>query len=277
MANPQVAALLKPNQLAVYGRDLRGVDGQAWVIRRGADRKGGEIVVGMPCTGASGCVEPPAGVQALRERLQALESRSWPRPSARPSAPDPRSPQPMTRRTAVAGGLGAAGAAAILSLSTCRPRPPPADDRQGVGRDAFGPEVFGAGALDAGTWAVVSEGDFRDKQVEVSDQRPPPARRLRVRCDTIGTDDGSVKFLGVRRRRPLRLSLGTRVGVDVDWNNQTNGSYLSAGLVLSPVETDTNPLRGPTWLQLEYVGVPPGRHGRGCRSTSFGRSRSHPA
>ena len=55
---------------------------------------------------------------------------------------------------------------------------------------------------------------------------------------------------------------GTRIAVELDWNDQPNGSYLSAGLILAPEPTEANPSRGRSWLKVEYVGVPPGRNAR---------------
>jgi hypothetical protein len=52
------------------------------------------------------------------------------------------------------------------------------------------------------------------------------------------------------------------VAVRLDWGAQANGSYLTAALVLSPHVTGGNPLTASDWLQVAYVGVPPGRNAR---------------
>jgi len=115
---------------------------------------------------------------------------------------------------------------------------------------------FSSPSLDASRWALCSEGDFKEKVADVLEGR------LRLRCGTIGTDDRTVKFLGVRSASPLKLSRETRVSAELDWNNQPNGCYLSGALILSPQDTSGNPLTGPDWLRVEYVGVPPGKNGR---------------
>jgi hypothetical protein len=86
--------------------------------------------------------------------------------------------------------------------------------------------------------------------------------RLRLQADTRDTRDDTVKFLGVRSITAFRLGRETRVTTDLDWNDQANGSYLTAGIVLSPVLTVGNPLSAPDLLRIEYIGVPPGRNGR---------------
>jgi hypothetical protein len=99
--------------------------------------------------------------------------------------------------------------------------------------------------------------------------------RLRLRADTRGTRDDTVKFLGARSRARRRLRDGARIAVHLDWNDQANGSYLSAGVVLAAQATDGNPLRTPDWLSVEYVGVPPGRNARlKVDACSGGRTRT---
>ena len=110
--------------------------------------------------------------------------------------------------------------------------------------------------LDPDQWAVTSAADFRENIVEVLDGR------LRLQVDTIGTDDETVKYLGVRSVGPIRFAAETRITAELDWNDQANGSYLRAGLVLSPLATSGNPQEGSDWLKVEYVGVPPGKNAR---------------
>jgi hypothetical protein len=52
------------------------------------------------------------------------------------------------------------------------------------------------------------------------------------------------------------------VSFELDWNNQQNGSYLSAGVILAPDVTSGDPGALSDWLKIEYVGVPPGHHAR---------------
>jgi hypothetical protein len=134
---------------------------------------------------------------------------------------------------------------------------------------------FGSGRLDPSRWERTHQGDFREWSVEVVDSirrrtaspdaaAAPlsPIYRLRLRADTRGTRDDTVKFLGARAVPPITLRDGREIVVQLDWGNQTNGSYLTAGVVLSPHVTQGNPLTTDDWLSVTYVGVPPGRHGR---------------
>jgi len=73
----------------------------------------------------------------------------------------------------------------------------------------------------------------------------------------MGTKDDTVKFHGVRSLEKIDFSDGKSISFDLDWNDQTNGSYLTAGLYLCPVSTDTSPRQGLDWVAVEYVGVPP--------------------
>jgi hypothetical protein len=124
-------------------------------------------------------------------------------------------------------------------------------------------ETFARGGLEPARWQVIADGDFRERAVDVVTARGgSPGFRLRIRADTRGTADDTVKVLGVRSVQPIALEGRTRVAVTLDWNDQANGSYLTAGLVLSPHVTAGSPLATPDWLRIEYVGIPPGRNAR---------------
>jgi hypothetical protein len=125
-------------------------------------------------------------------------------------------------------------------------------------------ETFDAGTLEASRWVRTVDGDFREHVADVADVSPHGAHdfRLRLRADTRGTRDDTVKFLGVRTVERFAVRDGTRIAIELDWNNQANGSYLSAGLILTPEASGANPLRSRSWLKAEYVGVPPGRNVR---------------
>jgi hypothetical protein len=111
---------------------------------------------------------------------------------------------------------------------------------------------------------VTAEGDFREHTVDVV-----PDGRLRLRADTLGTRDDTVKFLGARSRQAFPLDDGLCVAATLDWNEQRNGSYLSAALVLAEEETAGNPMNGrSSWVAVEFVGVPPGRNARRIVSES---------
>lgn len=116
-------------------------------------------------------------------------------------------------------------------------------------------DAFDSSELEA--WEVTSKNDFNERVVETRRDA-----RLRIRADTMGTRDDTVKFLGARLRRPIAIGAGVCVSTTLDWNHQTNGSYLSAALVLAGGETRENPLDLDDWLAVEYVGVPPGRKAR---------------
>ena len=123
---------------------------------------------------------------------------------------------------------------------------------------------------DLSAWAVTSKNDFNERSVEVSNDA-----RLRIRADTMGTGDDTVKFLGARLRRPVEIGDGICLATTLDWNDQANGSYLTAALVLAAEETNENPLDLEDWLAVEYVGVPPGRNARlQIRERREGRSRT---
>src|SRR5258705_2681062 len=129
-------------------------------------------------------------------------------------------------------------------------------------------EDFGTGRLDPSRWERTAAGDFREWSVDVVDAPGParpassPAYRLRLRADTQGTRDDTVKHLGARLTQPISLREGREIAVQLDWADQANGSYLTAAVVLSPHATQSNPLDTPDWLKVAYVGVPPGRNAR---------------
>jgi hypothetical protein len=86
--------------------------------------------------------------------------------------------------------------------------------------------------------------------------------RLRLRCGTRGTDDKTVKSLGIVSRESLDLTGTKRLSLDFDWNNQANGCYLTGAVYLCPTLTQENPETEPQWVRIEYVGVPPGKNAR---------------
>ena len=124
-------------------------------------------------------------------------------------------------------------------------------------------EDFERGSLDSSRWEVTSDGDFAEAIVDVIDIDATEATdyRLRLGANTIGTSD-PLKYLGVRSTDDLDFSAVREVAFDLDWNDQANGCYLTAGLYLCPVSTDKNPGDEPNWLAFEYLGVPPGKNAR---------------
>jgi hypothetical protein len=132
-----------------------------------------------------------------------------------------------------------------------------------VGQAAIWTDTFSGPSLDPARWQVTVDGDFRERSIQVAG--PPQGSgggRLGVRADTRGTGDETVKVLGVRSVPSIALDREVKISVDLDWNAQSNGSYLSAGVVLSPHATSQSPFKASDWLKVEYVGVPPGRNAR---------------
>ncbi len=131
-------------------------------------------------------------------------------------------------------------------------------------------EDFSSPSLEEGRWVLTADGDFQERTVDLTGDH-----RLRLRADTTGTRDDSVKFLGVRTREAFAVGDGLCVAATLDWNDQANGSYLSAAVILSGTETLKNPLRDEDWLAVEYIGVPPGGNARLQLSSSrSGRPRT---
>jgi len=132
-----------------------------------------------------------------------------------------------------------------------------------IGQAAVWMETFSEPRIDPGRWQVTADGDFREWGVQVAElPQGLGSGRLGVRADTRGSSDQTVKVLGVRSVPLIDLDREVRISVDLDWNEQANGSYLSAAIVLSPSSTSQSPFDAPDWLKVEYVGVPPGRNAR---------------
>jgi hypothetical protein len=123
---------------------------------------------------------------------------------------------------------------------------------------------FSDGTLNPQLWQITREGDFKESTIDVYDADPTENvdYRLRLRMNTIGTKDDTVKFHGVRSVEKVNFSDGKEISFDLDWNNQSNGCYLTASLYLCPTATNGNPRNEKDWLKIEYVGVPPGRNAR---------------
>jgi hypothetical protein len=134
--------------------------------------------------------------------------------------------------------------------------------RPGVESPVVFQESFEHGSLDSSRWEITTDGDFAEVVVDVYDvdSSEDTDYRLRLRANTIGTSD-PLKFLGARSRNEFDFSNGSAVSFDLDWNDQSNGCYLTASLYLCPVISD-NPKDEDNWLKFEYTGVPPGRNVR---------------
>lgn len=125
-------------------------------------------------------------------------------------------------------------------------------------------DTFDHGSLNPQRWQITREGDFKESIIDVYDADPTENvdYRLRLRANTIGTKDDTVKFHGVRSVEKMNFSDEKETSFDLDWNNQSNGCYLTASLYLCPTVTNGNPREGKNWLKFEYVGVPPGHNAR---------------
>ena len=130
---------------------------------------------------------------------------------------------------------------------------------------------FSNGTLNHKLWQITRDGDFKESTVDIYDADPTKKvdYRLRLRANTIGTKDDTVKFQGVRSIEKMNFSAGKEISFDLDWNNQSNGCYLTASVYLCPMVTNGNPGEEKDWLKFEYVGVPPGRNARGVIATKI--------
>lgn len=126
-------------------------------------------------------------------------------------------------------------------------------------------------------WAITRNGDFRISIIDIFDVYPEGKGdyRLRLRSDTINTRDDTVKFHGARCRYQIDFTTPKGISVDIDWNNQANGCYLTAAICLCPTITSGNPQDEENWLQFEYIGVPPGKNARCAISTKINNIVRH--
>jgi len=123
---------------------------------------------------------------------------------------------------------------------------------------------FDEGYLDPERWQIVHEGDIRQNTIDVVavDRIHRDDYRLRLGMNTIGTRDDSVKYIGIRSMDKLSFQDLNEISFDLDWNNQTNGSYLTTAVYLCHTVSNSNPEREEDWLKFEYIGVPPGQNAR---------------
>jgi len=129
-------------------------------------------------------------------------------------------------------------------------------------------DAFDAPRLDTERWQLTRQGDVKESLIDIVDGR------LRMRLDTMSTRDETVKYHGIRTKQAFSLTDGLEIAMDVDWNKQANGCYMTAGLYLSPVATEANPGGEKDWLKFEYVGVPPGQNARALLAVKVqGRER----
>ncbi len=162
--------------------------------------------------------------------------------------------------------------AAVLALVSCRggdgPAKAPGPEGAAQPKATRGPTpepalVDDFRTLDRDRWVVTKLNDFEQVSVDlVPDPKEPGDKMLRFQMSTMKTDPSTVKFVGVAHPKPLDLSTPVRIAVDFDWGDQTNGSYLTLGLFLSPEWTTGAVTRTMDWLGFRLVGVPPGKQVR---------------
>lgn len=128
-------------------------------------------------------------------------------------------------------------------------------------------EDFSKGRLDSKRWVITKEGDFREWSVDVI--RVDSEFKLRLRADTIGTSPKTVKYCGVRCLHKIELDRKKTVTVNLDWNDQINGCYLTAAVYICPSITNGNVRQEQDWIRVEYTGVPPGKNVRCAISTKI--------
>jgi hypothetical protein len=157
------------------------------------------------------------------------------------------------RRTVLIVAPASAAFVALVALAAASARSAPDGPASSRKPDSRGAATA---TLSAQGWEIISEGDFEERTADSI------GSRVRLRAATRGTRSDSVKFLGVRSQQVFRLEKGTTITADLDWNDQANGSYLSAGLALAPPAASGNPNAMADSLRIEYIGVPPGKNAR---------------
>lgn len=125
-------------------------------------------------------------------------------------------------------------------------------------------------------WEITRNGDFRISIIDIFDVNPAKRDyKLRLRADTINTRDDTVKYHGARCLYQIDFTTPKRISVDLDWNNQANGCYLTAAIYICPTITTGNPQDDKNWLRFEYIGVPPGENTRCAISTKINNRVRH--
>lgn len=151
--------------------------------------------------------------------------------------------------------VGLAGASLALALFISPSAPPAAGGCVPLS------ETFEGGVLRPDQWLFTSANEFRQRRQEVVRRALGGAieHQLRLGGDTHGTDEATVKYVGIVHPRPLDLRAAREVDVEVqvDWNAQGGSTGVSAGVYLVPVLTWETPEREPDWLKFEYEGVGP--------------------
>lgn len=133
----------------------------------------------------------------------------------------------------------------------------------GVGDTVFSDD-FAAATLDEAKWVHTVQNDF-EKEIAA-----PKDGRLQLAASSVGTDDKTVKFHGVRTKDAVvDMAKGTQINYEVDWSKQSNGCYMTTGIWICPTEQD-NPRDAKDSIEFNYIGVPPGKTARGWVTATTG-------
>ena len=143
------------------------------------------------------------------------------------------------------------------------------DATQHMGKLAF-EDNFNVDTLDITKWVLTKQNDFEESTIDLTkvkqdedEKNPDTEKHLRLRASTMGTDDKTVKYHGIRSLNPIvNLQQPVEINFDLDWNKQANGCYLTAGVKICPTATTENPDDQSDCLAIEYIGVPPGENAR---------------
>jgi len=123
-------------------------------------------------------------------------------------------------------------------------------------------EHFTSAKLDMARWVLTRKNDFHESTIDVIGTKEAE-RRLRLRADTMGTNENTIKYHGIRTLNPvINIQHPTEVKLDLDWNHPDNGSYMTAGFFICPTATNGNPEDESEWIKVIYNGVFPGKNAR---------------
>lgn len=175
--------------------------------------------------------------------------------------------------------LGALGVGLCGSFAEADgPATPPKKAPKKAPKTTYLTDAFSGKQLSKQRWKPVRAHDTKSDRIAVEQGA------LVIALNTLKTDDRTVKLRGVASRQVFGVPAEDpplRISVVLDWNNQRNGSYLTAGFALQPVLKGAGEKKGAAkqkgkpkataaWvphraqeaLAFEVVGVPPARNAR---------------
>ncbi|HEY3415883.1 MAG TPA: hypothetical protein VGM23_03270, partial [Armatimonadota bacterium] len=123
-------------------------------------------------------------------------------------------------------------------------------------------ERFNTTTLNPDLWVMTRKNDSRESLIDIVPERGEE-KRLRLRASPVGVVDRISSFHGIRSVKPVvKLGPCASVSFDLDWNNQINGCFMTAGIYICPTATEGTPEDERDWVKIEYIGVPPGQNAR---------------